>query len=189
MAPLVFRGRKGAGSLQPVAGCRCRRCGRRLDEESAGSSWLLHPDGVLGRALLLPAGATFTVPLKLSGEASFSGRAMLLPHDWRDGRGAVRASVAVTDAAGREQEIWSGTLRASDRGRPRGLHVDCRLPALTTGLRLSVRTVGALRYTSVARAIWLEPVIIDPSRARSGASAAGPPATRSRTASRLATRR
>ena len=133
----------------------------RLDEKSAGSNWLLHPDGVLGRALLLPAGATFTVPLKLSGEASFSGRAMLLPHDWRDGRGAVRASVSITELAGREQELWSAKLRASDRGKPRGLRFDCRLPALTTSLRLSVQTVGALRHMSVGRAIWLEPVIID----------------------------
>ena len=56
-----------AGRL-PLAALRAT-----LDEASAGSSWLLHPDGVLGRALLLPAGATFTVPLKLSGEAFFSG--------------------------------------------------------------------------------------------------------------------
>ena len=93
--PPVFRGRRSAG---PATGSRLPLSALRgrLDEESAASSWLLHPDGVLGRALLMPAGATFTVPLRLSGEASFSGRAMLLPHDWRDGRGAVRASVAIT---------------------------------------------------------------------------------------------
>ena len=116
------------GRARTRAGCRCPALRSRLDEESAGSDWLLHPDGVLGRALLLPAGATITVPLKLAGEGSFSARAMLLPHDWRDGRGAVRASVAVTDAAGRERELWSGPLRASDWGRPRGLRVDCWLP-------------------------------------------------------------
>ena len=87
---------------------------------------------------------------------------MLLPHDWRDGRGAVRASLAVTDSAGQERELWAGTLRASDRGRPRGVHVDRRVPALSTSLRLRVRAVGALRPLSVARATWLEPAIIDP---------------------------
>ena len=133
-----------------------------LDEGSARTRWLLHPDGVLGRVLLVPAGATFTVPLKLSGEASFSARAMLLPHDWRDGRDAVRASVAVIDALGRGSEIWSGTLRASDRGRPRGLPVECRLPAFTRALQLNVQARGALRPSSVARAIWVEPAITDP---------------------------
>jgi len=132
-----------------------------LDGRSPGSEWLLHPDGVLGRALLVAAGSSFTAPLKLSGEASFSGRAMLLPHDWRDGRGAVRVSVAITDPAGSEQEIWSGKLRASDRGRPRGLQVDCEIPADTTGLCLTVESLGELRHMSVGRAIWLEPVVID----------------------------
>jgi O-antigen biosynthesis protein len=116
---------------------------------------------VYGRALLVPAGESFTVPLRLSGEASLSGRAMLLPHDWRDGRGAVRASVAIADASGREQEIWSGKLHASDRGKPRGLQVHCGLPAATTSLRLGVQRVGPLRHMSVGQAIWLEPVITD----------------------------
>jgi O-antigen biosynthesis protein len=132
-----------------------------LDEESVGSGWLLHPDGVLGRTLLLPAGGTYTVPLKLSGEASFLGRAMLLPHDWRDGHGTVRASVAVTDADGRKRTLWSGRLRPSDWGRPRGRHVECRLPLFSTSLRLSVGVSGAPRCTPVARAIWLEPAITD----------------------------
>ena len=144
-------------SRVPLAALRAR-----LDEESKGARWVLHPDGVLGRALLMPAGATFTVPLKLSGEVSFSARAMLLPHDWRDGRDAVRASVAVLDGDGHEQGLWSGTLRASGFARARGLHLDCRLPSFTTSLRLSIRAVGALAERSVARAIWLEPAILDP---------------------------
>ena len=98
-----------------------------LDDGSAQADWALHPDGVLGRALMMPAGATFTVPLTLGSDVSFSARAMLLPHDWRDARGAVRASVKVTGPDGRQREIWSATLRASDRGRPRGLRA--RLPA------------------------------------------------------------
>ena len=110
----------------------------------------------------MPAGATFTVPLNLSSEVLFSARVMLLPHDWRDLHGAVRASVAVTDEGGHERALWSGTLRASDWARPRGRRVDCRIPASCTGLRLRLRTLGALRYTSVARAIWWEPAITDP---------------------------
>ena len=42
------------------------------------------------------------------------------------------------------------------------MRVDCTLRAGTTSLRLSVERVGALRHMSVGRAIWLEPVIIDP---------------------------
>ena len=136
-----------------------------LDETSAGSSWLLHPDGVLGRVLLVPAGNAFTIPLRLSGEAFFSGQVMLLPHDWRDGRGTVRATLAVTEADGNERELWSDTVRAAaDFGRPRGRRVTCPLPAGTTSLRLSVDVVGVLRDRSVARAVWLEPVIIDRAR-------------------------
>ncbi len=146
----------------------------RLDEGSASSSWLLHPDGVLGRALLVDAGATFTVPLKLSGEGSFSARVMLLPHDWRDGRSAVRATVAVTDLAGHERPMWSGKLRASDRGKPRGRRVECGLPAGSTALRLGIEAVGALRPLSVARAIWLEPVITDPHAPQASDPPSGP---------------
>jgi GT2 family glycosyltransferase len=158
-----------AGSRVPLAALRAR-----LDEESAGSSWSLHPDGVLGRALLVSAGATFSVPLRLRGEVSFSARTMLLPHDWRDRRDAVVASVKTIDADGSEHTLWSGTLRTFGRGRARGVHVDCRLPADSTSLRLGIRVSGALRDRSVARAIWLEPAIIDlsetpPARLASGA--------------------
>ena len=79
----------------------------RLDEKSATANWSLNPDGAIGRALMMPAGAVFTVPLELANEVSFSARAMLLPHDWRDGRDAVRAWVAVMDRDGRRREIWS----------------------------------------------------------------------------------
>jgi O-antigen biosynthesis protein len=145
-----------SGGRIPLAALRAT-----LDEASAGAGWVLHPDGVLGRALLLPAGTTFTVPLRLSGEVFFSGQVMLLPHDWRDGRGTVRATVSVTDTD--EHELWRGTLRAaSDLGRPRGLRVNCPLPASTISLRLTVEVVGTLRDRSVARVIWLEPAIIDP---------------------------
>jgi len=147
----------GAARSLPLSALRSR-----LDEESAGSGWLLHPDGVLGRVLLLPAGATFTIPLKLSGDAVFSGRTMLLPHDWRDGNGAVRASVAVTDTHGSQHMLWSGTLRASDFSRPRGRRVECRLPASSTSLQLTLRRLGDLRHMSVGRAVWWEPAITEP---------------------------
>ncbi|HTX11515.1 MAG TPA: glycosyltransferase [Solirubrobacteraceae bacterium] len=167
MALSTLRGaaaRVSAGSSRPLpTACRVPLSALRslLDEQSAGSSWLLHPDGVLGRALLLPSGGTFTVPLRLSGEALFLGQAMLLPHDWRDLRDAVRASVAITDGAGHERVLWSGTLRPGDLGKPRGRRVECRLPASTTSLRLRIQGPGAPEDTSVKRAIWLEPAIID----------------------------
>jgi len=145
-----------ASSRLPLSALRSK-----LDEESTDSTWLLHPDGVLGRALLLPAGATVTVPLTLSGEALFSGRAMLLPHDWRDRHGAVRVSVAVTDTDGHEHTLWSGTLRTSDFGRPRGRPVECQVPASSTSLLLSLRPLGTRQYRSVERAIWWEPAIAD----------------------------
>jgi GT2 family glycosyltransferase len=152
-----------------------------LDEASAGTNWLLNPDGVLGRALLIPAGKTFTVPLRLANDVSFSARAMLLPHDWRDGRGAVRVSVAIIEVDGRGRVIWSGLLRASDRGKPRGRRIQCRLPASATSLQLSVEADGALRPRSVARAIWVDPAITDPHaaplRALPAATAAVPHAS------------
>jgi GT2 family glycosyltransferase len=134
----------------------------RLDEESAGASWSLNPDGVIGRALLMPAGSVFTVPLGLANEVSFSARAMLLPHDWRDGRDAVRVSVAVIDAAEQRSEIWSARLRATDLASPRGERFNCQLPSWTTALQLSVDVCAPLRLRSVARAIWLEPTVLDP---------------------------
>src|ERR1700722_1856385 len=100
----------------------------RLDDESAAVTWLAHPDGVLGRVLKMPAGSGLTVPLRLGGEVSFSARAMLLPHDWRDRTGSLRARVAVTNRDGRRDELWSATLDASDRGRPGGVRAECLLP-------------------------------------------------------------
>jgi GT2 family glycosyltransferase len=151
-------------TLNPAAGVRLPLSAlrARLDQASAGADWRLHPDGVLGRVLLMDAGATVTFPLELVGEVSFSARAMLLPHDWRDRRGRVRASVAVTDRQGGRRELWSGTLRASDRGRPRGRRVHCPIPACSRALELKLDAHGALRPGSVARAVWVEPAITDP---------------------------
>ena len=134
----------------------------RLDEESAAANWSLNPDGVIGRALMMPAGSVFTVPLELANEVSFSARAMLLPHDWRDGRDAVRVSVALIDAARQRSEIWSARLRATDLATPRGQRFKCQLPSWTKALQLSVDVCAPLRLRSVARAIWLEPTVLDP---------------------------
>jgi GT2 family glycosyltransferase len=153
----------------PLAALRAR-----LDQASLGSSWELHPEGVFGRALLMPAGTTFTLPLSLSAEVFFSARAMLLPHDWSDARDGVVASVKATDADRREHTLWSGTLWTRGRGKPRGLHVDCRLPAASASLQLRIRVAGEPRERSVARAIWWEPGIIDrsaPALARSVSAA------------------
>ncbi len=133
-----------------------------LDEGSAAANWLMNPDGVLGRALLLPAGATFTVPLTLAGEVWFSARVVLLPHDWRDGRGVLRVGLAVTESNGRRHDLWSGALRPSARlGTPRGRRIACRLPASTVALHLRV-LAGVPRYGAVARAAWVGPEITDP---------------------------
>ncbi|MGA2010869.1 MAG: hypothetical protein ABSH51_10110, partial [Solirubrobacteraceae bacterium] len=158
-------GGRGATTL-PLAALR-----HRLDHGSAAAHWSMNPDGVIGRALLMASGATVTFPLALSGDVSFAARVMLLPHDWRDGRGAVRASVAVTDAAGRRREVWSGALRAGSRGRPRGRAVDCRLPASTTAVALTLHA-GVHQYRAVARAIWVEPAITDPAMTPRNASPA-----------------
>ena len=144
------------GKRVPLAALRAA-----LDQGSAQTSWSLNPDGVLGRALLMQAGATFTVPLRLANEVVFSARAMLLPHDWRDGPDAVRVSVATTQLDGRRRELWSRALRSSASwGTPRGQQIACELAESTVALHLSVEP-GRHQYRPVARAIWLEPVIID----------------------------
>jgi glycosyltransferase involved in cell wall biosynthesis len=154
---LANRGTPEGGRL-PLAALRSQ-----LDASSEGAQWSMHIDGVLGRSLLMPTGATLTYPLVLSGDVAFTARAMLLPHDWGSGRGAVRAVVAVRDAIGGRHELWSGLIRSADRrGRPRGLLVSCRLPAWSASLQLNLETDGELRPLSVARAIWLEPALIDP---------------------------
>ena len=157
LARLGRRSSPGEGSSLPLSALRMV-----LDDASAGSYWAMHPDGVLGRALVMPAPCTVTVPLRLETEVGFSARAMLLPHDWRDGRGAVKATVAVGAGDGRREELWSGVLRCADRrGRPRGHKVSCRLPAWSTSLQLTLHP-GKTQHRAVARSLWLEPSIHDP---------------------------
>ena len=149
--------RPRVGRRVPLAALRLT-----LNQGSATAIWSMNSDGVLGRSLLISAGTTVTVPLRLANEVWLSARAMLLPHDWRDGRGAVRASVAVTDSVGCRRELWWGALRSSTgRGAPRGKRIDCRLPESTVALHLTIDP-GVHQYRAVARAIWVEPAIIDP---------------------------
>ena len=148
------------GSALPLSSLRAH-----LDEGSACSRWLVDPDGVLGRVLELEAGAAYTVPLVLDGSVSLRSRAMLFPHDWRDLRGAVRVVVAMQDGGGSRRELWAGTLRAGDRGRPGGLAVDCELPPSTTGISLQVHPLRHPPERGLARAIWVDPVLNDPSAA------------------------
>jgi GT2 family glycosyltransferase len=123
----------------------------------------MSPGGEIGRALLIPAGSVYTLPISLSGEVQLRGRVKLLPHDWRDGRGTVSASVTVTTENGEHQTIWSRRVGSDRRhGRPRGFRLDCTLPATTVALELRVERRGRARHGHVARAIWVEPVLFDP---------------------------
>src|SRR5579859_3727947 len=85
----VARRASPSGERLPLSALRMR-----LDDASQGAQWAMHPDGVLGRALMMPAPATVSFPITLSGEVVLRTRVMLLPHDWRDGRGAITASVS-----------------------------------------------------------------------------------------------
>jgi GT2 family glycosyltransferase len=144
----------------------------RLNEGFLASYWWVDPDGLSGRGLVMPAGPAFSVPLRLGSPAWFSSRAQLLPHDWRDGRGAVRVSVTAAEASGPGQVVWSGELRsAADLGDPEGLEAACELPLSTTALELSVELLAL--GPGVARAVWIEPAITDAS-----APAPSAPATR-----------
>src|SRR6185312_12214620 len=146
------------GARLPLAALRAR-----LDEGLSAGTWLVHPDGVLGRSLVIAAGDTVAFGLALDGEVTFSGRAMLFPHDWRDRTGAVRATVMVRLRDGGRRELWSRELAAGDRGRPRGHEVRLAVPADTTAVELSVAPLGpdVTVESQVARAIWVEPALFD----------------------------
>ncbi len=146
-----------AGGRIPLSALRAT-----LDGSATKAFWPLNPDGVLGRALRMPAPSRVTFPLTLANDVMFSTRAMLLPHDWRDRRGAIRCAVSVTGTEGRTSQLWSGVLFASDRGRPRGLPVECRVPASSVSLQLSVEVERLQQPYPVTRAIWLDAALVDP---------------------------
>jgi O-antigen biosynthesis protein len=146
----------------------------RLDAASEQAHWTLHPDGVLGRGLMMPADAQTTFPLVLDTDARLTGRAMLLPHDWLDGRGHVQATITTTDTHGHTHQLWSTTLRAGDRGRPRGHAIDCTIPTSTTALTLSL-TTGPSQHRAVTRMIWLDPALTTPDSAPTSTPPASTP--------------
>jgi hypothetical protein len=144
------------GRRLPLASLRAR-----VDDGSARTEWKLEPDGVLGRTLQIDAGATITYPLRLEGEVTFTGRAMLFPHDWRDLQGAVRATVSAGTPEG-IRTLWTRALYAGDRGHPGGYRVSVTVPATTKALHLTVSALARPPADPVRRMIWVEPALHDP---------------------------
>jgi len=132
-----------------------------LDDGSAVTTWTVDPDGMRGRALVIPANATYTVALALDRPVVLIARVLLLPHDWLNGREVVRGSVAVIAHDGGARVLWRRPLYPADRGRPRGYAVEVTMPADTVSLQLTIETTQPPREGSVARAIWLQPVLED----------------------------
>jgi len=165
------------GSLRKRAGARVRRTeldGARLpisalrsvlDQRSSGAHWSMHPDGVLGRSIVMDAGAVYTVPIALANSVTLSGRVMLLPHDWIDGADRLSAKITSTARDGRDDDLWSATLRAGDRGNPRGQGFRCAVPFDAVAISLTVIAPAQLAPRGVTRALWREPALHDP-RAR-----------------------
>ena len=150
----------GPSAKIPVSALRVR-----LDQGSAQAHWALDPDGVSGRVMVQPADSVVTLPLRLAGPVGFSARLRLLPHDWRDGVGSLRAWVGVTDPGGSQRTLWSSSVSAASlhKGNPSGLAVSCDVPASSTSLQLGIgpRSSGTGRL--VDRAAWVDPEIADPS--------------------------
>ena len=153
------RAASGPSAMIPLSALRIA-----LDGASAQAHWSVDPDGVTGRALVQSAGSVVTVPLRLAGAVGFSARVRLLPHDWRDGVGALRAWVAVTDSAGTQRTLWSGFLSTAvlHKGKPSGLVVTCDVPASSTSLKLGIDPRSSGTGHLVARAAWVDPEIADP---------------------------
>ena len=135
----------------------------RLDHGSAQAHWSVDLPDVPERALVQPAGCGVTYPLTLAGAVSLHARIRLVPHDWRDGTGSLRAWIATTQSDGSCHEQWSGRLRsAAEHGDPVGLELNCELPASTTALLLGINRPTPRDERAVGRAMWLQPRIIDP---------------------------
>jgi O-antigen biosynthesis protein len=123
--------------------------------------WATKVDGVPGRSLVMTAGTWARFALALGGEVAVRGRARLFPHDWRDGRGAVRASVHVTSVDGTRRETWAAVLRTGDRGHPRGAPFAVTVDRSTTAVELRLDQLGQLVVGTTTRAIWVEPALVD----------------------------
>ena len=135
-----------------------------LDQGSAQARWSVDPDGVAGRALIQSAASVVTIPLRLAGAIEFSARLRLLPHDWRDGAGTLRAWVAVTEPDGAERTLWSGSLMTAGlhEGKPNGLAVTCEVSATSTALKLGIGPRSSGTGQLIARAAWIDPEVADP---------------------------
>jgi GT2 family glycosyltransferase len=131
----------------------------RLDAGSLAAAWRTDPDGVLGRALEIPAGGVVTYPLRLEAPVTLTAGVRLYPHDWRDLRGAVCARVMVSEGPGAPRTLWSGPLRTSDHGPAGGRSLSVELPAGTTALHLSLSPARRPVPDAVERAIFVEPVL------------------------------
>lgn len=92
-----------------------------------------------------------------------------LPHDWRDGVGALpiwgsRQRPRRQPAHARTPGTWSGSLPAAalHTSEPGSLPVECDVPASSTSLKLGVgpRSSGSGQF--VARVAWVSPEIADP---------------------------
>ncbi len=146
-----------AGTRLPLSALRCE-----LDEPSADSRWTVDVDGLFGRGLLMGAPAAVTYPLTLDHDVRLQGRIQLLPHDWRDGRGGVRGTVEITRGDGSSRRLWRGVVFAANRGgSPRGRRIACHVPADAVALRLIIEAQPP-GPRAVARALWLEPALLDP---------------------------
>ena len=141
-----------------------------LDDGSSQAQWSVDADGVRGRTLVQSADSVVAIPLRLTDAVGFSARVRLLPHDWRDRSGMLRVWAAATDAGGIQRTLWSGTLTtaALHKGKPRGLAVDCDVPASSTALRLGIDLCDSGTGWPVSRAAWVDPEITNPVAAAAG---------------------
>jgi GT2 family glycosyltransferase len=145
------------GLALPLASLRAR-----LDDGSQRTRWVLHADGTLGRGLICESGAAITFPLATRGTVHFRARAQLMPHDWRDCHGSVRAWVAVVGPAGTRRELFATALEASDRARPGGRAIAVEVPGNSTALILGVDPVQTAGDHPLRRAAFLEPALVGP---------------------------
>ena len=146
----------------------------RLDAGSEAADWAVDFDGLAGRAWIVSTTAPVTVALALDGPVLLRARAALVPHDWRDGVGDVRAWIAAVGAGGRRREVWSHTLaRIED---PAGMAVDCELPADTVKLEIGGDASGPAGDRTVRRFGLVEPYLSWPDAESLAALGPAPPA-------------
>jgi GT2 family glycosyltransferase len=141
-----------------VAGLRVR-----LDAAYARAHWALNAPGAPGRALVQDTGGPVTIGLRLGGPVTLTAHARLVPHDWREGSGALRAFIETTDAHGHHHRLWTGTLASAERnGNPDGLPITVALAPDTTELRFDLEQINVRDGRAVGRLMWIEPTLTDP---------------------------